>query len=110
MVERVICCFVAFKERKRKGKEWVSSSPPSQLSPSASAAVETLKCNVCISSQLLKSLPLSPSAPFSVFLHTWLSAAHSVRNGENTAGRQLKYDPVILSRLRASLQQCDISI
>ena len=33
----------------------------------AAAAVETLKCDVCISSQLLKSLPLSPSVPFLSF-------------------------------------------
>ena len=91
----------------------------------AAAAVETLKCDVCISSQLLKSLPLSPSVPFLSFpflsfpfflsfsLHTWLSSAKppdSMRNGENTARRQLKYDTMILSRLRVSLQQCDISI
>lgn len=35
--------------------------------PLKAAAVETLKCSVCISSQLLKSLPLSPSAPFLSF-------------------------------------------
>lgn len=91
------------------------------LKPAAvAAAVETLKCDVCISSQLLKSLPLSlsPSVPFLSFflsfsLHTWLSSAKppdSMRNGGNTARRQLKYDTMILSRLRVSLQQCDISI
>lgn len=86
----------------------------------AAAAVETLKCDVGISSQLLKSLPLSlsPSVPFLSFflsfsLHTWLSSTKppdSMRNGGNTARRQLKYDTMILSRLRVSLQQCDISI
>lgn len=40
----------------------------------AAAAVETLKCDVCISSQLLKSLPLSLSlCAFPFFLPLFLS-------------------------------------
>lgn len=44
------------------------------LKPAAAAAVETLKCDVCISSQLLKSLPLSLSlCAFPFFLPLFLS-------------------------------------
>lgn len=49
----------------KEKKEGMCVTPPLSSGPSAlaAAAVETLKCNVCISSQLLKSLPLSPSVP-----------------------------------------------
>lgn len=72
--------FTSLKKRKRNACHLFlpSSSPPlfslSAQEPSAfaAAAVETLKCDVCISSQLLKSLPLSPSEPLLSFsIHGW---------------------------------------
>lgn len=71
----------------------------------------------CVHSESAVTISSPPSLPLPLcsFLSPYMAEPHkaskdSERSRENTARRKLKYDTMILSRLRVSLQQCDISI
>lgn len=68
----------------------------------------------CVHSESAVTISSPPSLPLPLcrLLSPYMAEPHkaSERSRENTARRKLKYDTMILSRLRVSLQQCDISI